>query len=104
MEMKNTYKVRFKYGLLGEALVTALDENEAAREAYSLCVYNSAFIPKGYSAKDIVESVELTDLHPGIPGYAYRPVVEKMTHDDCRRRFNAGKYDSFSLSAPESAV
>jgi dimeric dUTPase (all-alpha-NTP-PPase superfamily) len=74
--MKKTYKVKYKHGLVGDAIVVASNRNEAIKEAYALCLYYISSIPLNFKMSDIIQSIEPTDINPGAPGYKYRAVVE----------------------------
>lgn len=100
--LKNIYKVKFRHGLVGDALVTAFDEEEAVREAFSLCRFTSTCVPRGYGPRDVIESIEPAGDCSGKWGYSYRPVSEKPSHEDYARMLKNERGEQ--PSARESAV
>lgn len=87
-------------------MVTALDMDEARREAMSYARFTTACIPVWYKIDDIVESIEPAgDVPFGARGYGCRPTVQFETHEDFKRMAaktkvkNAAKTESLSEQA-----
>jgi len=99
MELNPSYKVTFKYGLVGPSIITATDMDDAVKEAFSLCRFFTACIPDGYGPNDVIETIEPTDIRPGAPGYTCRSTAELPSHEDYAKRY--GEKSSFSLAAVE---
>jgi hypothetical protein len=74
--MKKTYKVKYKHGLVGDAIIVASNRREAIKEAYALCLFYTNCISSNFKISDIIQSVEPTDINPGTPDYRSRAVVE----------------------------
>ena len=99
--MKNTYIVKYRHGLVGNAMVTALGMDEARREAVSYARFATACIPERYKIDDIVESIEPAgDVPFGTRGYGCRPTVQLETHEDFKRM--AAKNKSKNAAKTES--
>ena len=104
--MKNTYIVKYRHGLVGNAMVTASDMDEARREAVSYARFTTACIPVWYKINDIVESIEPAgDVPFGMRGYGCRPTVQLETHEDFKRMAakNKAKDAAKTESLPEQA-
>jgi hypothetical protein len=74
--MKKKYKVKYKHGLVGDAIIVASNRREAIKEAYALCLFYTNCIPSNFKISDIIQSIELTNINPGAPGYRFRAVAE----------------------------
>jgi hypothetical protein len=80
--MKKAYMVKYRHGLVGDAVVMAKDRDEAIREAYSLCLFRTSCIPENFKPADVIESVEPTDVSPGDCRYVSRPIAENVKMSD----------------------
>ena len=90
--MKSLFRVRYKSGLMSESVVTALDADEAMREAISLCRFNTTCVPDWYGPDDIVESITPAgDKTSGKWGVGFRPVSEFESREDFAKIIGPGE-------------
>lgn len=104
--MKNIYIVKYRHGLVGNAMVAASDMDEARSEAVSYARFKTTCIPAWYKIDDIVESIEPAgDVPFGARGYGCRPTVQLETHEDFKRMAakNKAKNTAKTESLPAQA-